>query len=191
MISSFETSTKPIIAAIHGNALGGGLETALACHYRCGTADSLYGLPEVLIGILPGGQGTQRLPRVCGVEKALPLMVSGEFVPAPKALTLGIIDHVVENNLVEGAVAFAKQVSAENRPLRKIREESVAPPAADFFDTFEKSIGKRSQKKGARSAQMEAKGLPNRAKMEPKGRSEALWRRSRHRSRSKMAAPHF
>ena len=145
MISSFESSTKPIIAAIHGNALGGGLETALACHYRCGTADSLYGLPEVLIGILPGGQGTQRLPRVCGVEKALPLMVSGEFVPAPKARTLGIIDHVVESNLVEGAVAFAKQVSAENRPLRKIREESVAPPAADFFDNFEKSIGKRAR----------------------------------------------
>ena len=145
MIASFEGCQKPIVAAIHGNALGGGLETALACHYRCGTRDSLYGLPEVLIGLLPGGQGTQRLPRICGVEKALPLMVSGEFVQASKALSLGIMDHIVEDSLVEGAVAFAQQVVNEKRPLRKIRDESVLAPAENFFEDFKKSISKRAR----------------------------------------------
>ena len=145
VISCFEHSTKPVVAAVHGNALGGGLETALACHYRCGTGDAVYGFPEVLIGIVPGGQGTQRLPRLCGVEKALPLMVSGEFVPAKNALMLGIIDEIVDDELIDGAIAFAERIVAEGRPLRKIRDETANAPADGFFETFEESIAKRAR----------------------------------------------
>ena len=145
VISCFEHSTKPVVAAVHGNALGGGLETALACHYRCGTGDAVYGFPEVLIGIVPGGQGTQRLPRLCGVEKALPLMVSGEFVPAKNALMLGIIDEIVDDELIDGAISFAERIVAEGRPLRKIRDEAANAPADGFFETFEESIAKRAR----------------------------------------------
>ena len=145
MIRCFEGSTKLILAAIHGNALGGGLETALACHYRCGTSTSVYGFPEVLIGILPGGQGTQRLPRISGVEKALPLMVSGEFIPANNALKLGIIDEIVDDELLEGAIVFAEKLVSEKRPLRKIREETAEAPSAGFYENFEQSISKRAR----------------------------------------------
>ncbi|HIB57144.1 MAG TPA: 3-hydroxyacyl-CoA dehydrogenase [Alphaproteobacteria bacterium] len=145
VITCFENSTKPIVAAIHGNALGGGLETALACHYRCGTAEAVYGFPEVLIGIIPGGHGTQRLPRICGVEKALPLMVSGEFVPAKTALALGIIDEIVDDDLLDGAIAFAKRIVAEGHPLRKIRDETASVPTDGFYENFEKSIAKRAR----------------------------------------------
>ncbi|HIC70743.1 MAG TPA: 3-hydroxyacyl-CoA dehydrogenase [Alphaproteobacteria bacterium] len=145
VITCFENSTKPIVAAIHGNALGGGLETALACHYRCGTAEAVYGFPEVLIGIIPGGHGTQRLPRICGVEKALPLMVSGEFVPAKTALALGIIDEIVDGDLLDGAIAFAERIVAEGHPLRKIRDETASVPTDGFYENFEKSIAKRAR----------------------------------------------
>ena len=145
VITCFENSTKPIVAAIHGNALGGGLETALACHYRCGTGEAVYGFPEVLIGIIPGGHGTQRLPRICGVEKALPLMVSGEFVPAKTALALGIIDEIVDGDLLDGAIAFAKRIVAEGHPLRKIRDETTSVPTDGFYENFEKSIAKRAR----------------------------------------------
>ena len=145
VITCFENSTKPIVAAIHGNALGGGLETALACHYRCGTGEAVYGFPEVLIGIIPGGHGTQRLPRICGVEKALPLMVSGEFVPAKTALALGIIDEIVDDDLLDGAIAFAKRIVAEGHPLRKIRDETASVPTDGFYENFEKSIAKRAR----------------------------------------------
>ena len=145
VITCFENSTKPIVAAIHGNALGGGLETALACHYRCGTGEAVYGFPEVLIGIIPGGHGTQRLPRICGVEKALPLMVSGEFVPAKTALALGIIDEIVDGDLLDGAIAFAKRIVAEGHPLRKIRDETASVPTDGFYENFEKSIAKRAR----------------------------------------------
>ncbi|HIM72593.1 MAG TPA: 3-hydroxyacyl-CoA dehydrogenase [Alphaproteobacteria bacterium] len=145
VITCFENSTKPIVAAIHGNALGGGLETALACHYRCGTGEAVYGFPEVLIGIIPGGHGTQRLPRICGVEKALPLMVSGEFVPAKTALALGIIDEIVDGDLLDGAIAFAERIVAEGHPLRKIRDETASVPTDGFYENFEKSIAKRAR----------------------------------------------
>ena len=145
VIRCFERSTKPILAAIHGNALGGGLETALACHYRVGTKTSVYGFPEVLIGILPGGQGTQRLPRICGVEKALPLMVSGEFITASNALKLGIIDDVAEGELLEEAIVFSEKLVTEERPLRKIRNEIAEPPSSGFFEKFEQSISKRAR----------------------------------------------
>ena len=118
-----EGSPKPVVAAIHGTALGGGLETALACHYRVAVPSARCGLPEVKLGILPGAGGTQRLPRLTGPEKALDMVTSGEPVGAREALALGIVDALVEEGaLREGALAFARKVVAEGRPLRRVRD---------------------------------------------------------------------
>ena len=117
-----ENGQKPVIAAIHGTALGGGLETALVCHFRVAVASARFGLPEVLLGLLPGAGGTQRLPLVVGVEKAIQMIATGNQISAKDALQEGLIDEIIEGDLVSGAVAFAKKVLAEKRPLRKIRD---------------------------------------------------------------------
>jgi enoyl-CoA hydratase/carnithine racemase len=96
-VDLLELSPKPIISAIHGTALGGGLEIALACHYRLALSSSSVGLPEVALGILPGAGGTQRLPRLVSLEKALEIIVSGQHVKAPAALSLGILDKVIQD----------------------------------------------------------------------------------------------
>jgi len=118
-----DAATKPVVAAIHGHALGGGLEVALACHWRIATAGARVGLPEVQIGIIPGGGGTQRLPRLIGPAAALDLIVSGRHVPAPEALALGILDELAEDEaaLLPAALALAERV-AEVRPLRRVRD---------------------------------------------------------------------
>ena len=121
VLNDIENSSKLIIAAIHGTALGGGLEVTLCCHYRYAVPAALVGLPEVKLGLLPGAGGTQRLPRLVGVPKALDLVTSGDFVPAPQALELGIIDEMGDD-LLEGAVAYAEKLVAEGAPLRKIRD---------------------------------------------------------------------
>jgi 3-hydroxyacyl-CoA dehydrogenase len=121
--TTMENATKPVIAAIHGTALGGGLEVALTCHYRVAVPSARCGLPEVNLGLLPGAGGTQRLPRIVGAEKALEMMTTGQHVPAPKCLEMGLVDAIVdEGKLREGAIAFAKQVLAEGRPLKKVRD---------------------------------------------------------------------
>src|ERR1700716_428629 len=104
-----DASPKPVVAAIHGFALGGGLENAMACHYRIAVPSAKVGLPEVLIGILPGGGGTQRLPRLAGAKAALDMIVTGRHVPAPEAKKLGIIDELLPENadLHDGAISFA------------------------------------------------------------------------------------
>ena len=104
-----DASEKPVIAAIHGYALGGGLEIAMACHYRIALPSAKVGLPEVLIGILPGGGGTQRLPRLIGAKAALDMIVTGRHVPAPEAKKLGIIDELLPENadLHDSAIAYA------------------------------------------------------------------------------------
>ena len=145
-IAALEGASKLTVAGVHGAALGGGLEVALGCHYRCGAAGSQYGLPEVRLGLLPGAGGTQRLPRLIGPERALPLIASGDFVPAAKALELGIIDRVVEGDIVEGAALFAGELAAQGSPLRKIRDMQTPKPASpDFFEAFEKSIARRQR----------------------------------------------
>ena len=121
VLHDIENSSKLIIAAIHGTALGGGLEVTLCCHYRYAVPAALVGLPEVKLGLLPGAGGTQRLPRLVGVPKALDLVTSGDFVPAPQALELGIIDEM-GGELLEGAVAYAEKLVADGAPLRKIRD---------------------------------------------------------------------
>jgi 3-hydroxyacyl-CoA dehydrogenase len=126
-----ESSPKPVVAAIHGTALGGGLEVALCAHYRVAVPSARLGLPEVALGLLPGAGGTQRLPRVVGVENALEMMTSGRHVPAPEAARLGLVDELVEEGkLKEGALAFANKAVAENKPLTKISENNAKLAAA-------------------------------------------------------------
>src|SRR5438445_456347 len=117
VLALIEQSPKPVVAAVHGTALGGGLEVALACHYRIGVKTARFGLPEVKLGLLPGAGGTQRLPRVVGVETALQMIVSGEPIGADAALTHGLIDAIVEGDLAAAGVAFAGEVARE--PLER------------------------------------------------------------------------
>jgi 3-hydroxyacyl-CoA dehydrogenase len=117
-----EALGKPIVVAFNGIALGGGLEVPLACHFRVAAPAARLGLPEIKLGLLPGAGGTQRLPRLIGAEKTLRLVTSGDPVPARQALADGLVDAVIEGDLVAGAVAFARQVLAEKRPLRLLRD---------------------------------------------------------------------
>jgi len=145
VIAALEDSPKPVIAAIHGTALGGGLETALGCHYRCAAPSAQVGLPEVKLGIIPGAGGTQRLPRIAGINAALEMITSGDPIPAAKAHALGVVDEVIDDKL-EGAAAFAEKIVAENRPLRRIKDlsEKVGEGAANpaLFAEFRKSLAK-------------------------------------------------
>ncbi len=119
-LCALEDSTKPVVAAIHGMALGGGMEVAMACHYRVALPDAQVGQPECKLGLIPGAAGTQRLPRLVGTLKAAEMCAMGDPVPAPQALEMGAIDKIVEGDLVAGAVEFAKSVAA--KPVRKTRE---------------------------------------------------------------------
>ncbi len=143
VIDAMEASDKPIIAAIHGTALGGGLEVALGCHYRVAVPSARVGLPEVNLGLLPGAGGTQRLPRLVGVEKALDFIVQGTHVPAAEAQRLGLLDELIEGDLKTGAIAFARRVLAENRGVKRASALPVAPVAADFFANYEAGIARR------------------------------------------------
>ncbi|GMU45947.1 MAG: putative fatty oxidation protein FadB [Porticoccaceae bacterium] len=143
VIDTMEGAAKPIVAAIHGTALGGGLEVALGCHYRVAVPSARVGLPEVNLGLLPGAGGTQRLPRLIGAEKALDLMVQGTHVPAAEAQQLGILDELIQGDLKTGALAFARRVLAEKRGVKRASERPVAPVAADFFANYEAGIARR------------------------------------------------
>jgi 3-hydroxyacyl-CoA dehydrogenase len=115
-----ENCTKPVVVAIHGNALGGGLEVAQACHYRVASPDARVGQPEVSLGIIPGAGGTQRLPRLAGIAKSVELCAVGKPIKAGEALEAGIIDKLIEGDLLKGAVAFAREVAGKKAP--KTRE---------------------------------------------------------------------
>jgi 3-hydroxyacyl-CoA dehydrogenase len=128
LLKRIEDSAKPLVAALHGNALGGGLEVAQACHFRVATKDAKVGQPEVMLGIIPGAGGTQRLPRLAGAKMALEMSTDGKPVPAPKALAAGIIDQIVDGDLLTGAIAFAKG-KAKAREVRKVRDIAHRPDA--------------------------------------------------------------
>lgn len=140
--TAMEQSKKPIIAAIHGTALGGGLEVALTCHYRIAAASAKCGLPEVKLGLLPGAGGTQRLPRLVGPEVALDLVTSGRHVGAKEALKMGVFDEVVaDDQLLPGAIAMARKAIAEKWPLRLARDvndkvDAARPNSAKLFADF-------------------------------------------------------
>src|SRR5207248_8726589 len=136
---ALEDCPKPVVAAIHGTAFGGGRETAMACHYRVGVASARVGQPEVKLGLISGAGGTQRLPRLAGVAKAAEMCAGGEPVNAAQALANGIIDKIIEGDLFAGAVAYAREIAAQSAPPRKTRELSdklgtVASNAMIFAD---------------------------------------------------------
>ena len=145
-----ENSPKPIIAAIHGTALGGGLEVALTCHYRIAVPSAKCGLPEVSLGLLPGAGGTQRLPRLVGVEQALKMVTSGIHLSADKCLKSGLIDKLAnEGQLMDDSILFAKEILSENKPLRKVRDINEKVEAArgneKLFNDFRKSIARKTR----------------------------------------------
>ena len=135
LIKLVEESDKPVIAAISGQCLGGGLELAMACHFRVALADAQLGLPDVKLGLLPGAGGTQRLPRLIGLERALNMIVSGEPVAAAK-LADTLVDRIAEGDVVAAAVALANDVSSKRKPLRRTRDLMVRDPLAEAFLQF-------------------------------------------------------
>lgn len=145
VVDAIENSTKPIVAAIHGTALGGGLEVALGCHYRVAVQSAKVGLPEVKLGILPGAGGTQRLPRVIGAEAALPLIVKGDPIPATKGHALGLIDKMAgEKSLEADAIAFAKSIiSNASHPKSSSRSDKIADTDPAIFDAYIAKNGRR------------------------------------------------
>src|ERR1700733_3832223 len=129
MLLAIEDSPKPVVMAIHGQALGGGLEVAMAGHYRVIAPSAQVGQPEVKLGIIPGAGGTQRLPRLAGVAKAVEMCAFGEPIQAQETLAHGIVDRIIEGDLLTGAVAFAKEVA--NRPTPKTRERNEKLTSVD------------------------------------------------------------
>ena len=127
VIAAIEAADKPVIAAVHSVAMGGGLELALGCHYRVASPGAQIALPEVKLGLLPGAGGTQRLPRVVGVETALNMIVSGNPVLSEKLAGTKLFDQMIEGDLMAGAIAFANKVAAA-RPLPKVRDIKVDYP---------------------------------------------------------------
>ena len=123
VFKKLEFCEKPVVAAINGIALGGGLETALCCNYRIADINAFVGLPEVNLGLLPGGGGTQRLPRLTGPSEALKMMLSGSHVPAKKALNMGIVDQISEN-IVEDSIEFVKKIASEADTHPKVRDKN-------------------------------------------------------------------
>ncbi|HEY7760559.1 MAG TPA: 3-hydroxyacyl-CoA dehydrogenase NAD-binding domain-containing protein [Burkholderiales bacterium] len=142
-----DTVTKPIVAAIHGFALGGGLELALACHFRCAVVGTQLGLPEVKLGLLPGAHGTQRLPRLVGVERALDMIVSGEPVTPERALELGLIDEIVKGDIAVAGAQFANRVVREGREIRRSSalDAKLAQPADAFFAAARARVAKEQR----------------------------------------------
>ncbi|WP_179405492.1 3-hydroxyacyl-CoA dehydrogenase NAD-binding domain-containing protein [Burkholderia guangdongensis] len=136
VIRALEAAGKPVVAAIAGNCLGGGLELAMGCHFRVALRDASLGLPEVKLGLLPGAGGTQRLPRFIGVESALNMIVSGQPVPAQKLAGTALLDEVVESGVVDTAVAFARQIVADKRPAKLARDIRIKDPLAEPFLQF-------------------------------------------------------
>ncbi len=148
MLRVLEASDKMLVAALHGTALGGGLETALACHYRCALETAKVGLPEVHLGLIPGAGGTQRSSRLAGPEAALELMTTGKPIAAKKALSLNLLDHIVEGeDLLAGALAYAETLLSQNAPMRKVSDINIDPESIPegFFEAAEKQINKRAK----------------------------------------------
>lgn len=142
---ALEGAAKPVIAAIHGKALGGGLEIALACHYRVATPMAAIGLPEVKLGIIPGCGGTQRLPRLIGLAPALTMASEGGEMSAAKARELGAIDAIVEGDLEAGAVAFARQLIAEGRGPRRTSELPMPPKDAALLAETRATLARKKR----------------------------------------------
>jgi len=148
VLTAIENSSKLVIAAIHGTALGGGFEVALACHYRCALASARVGLPEVKLGLLPGAGGTQRVPRIAGVKAALDMIAGGTPLAAPAARDLGLINEIITGeDLVSGALEYARGLVAAGAPLKRIRDISIDAASIEpgFFTEARARLAKRAR----------------------------------------------
>jgi 3-hydroxyacyl-CoA dehydrogenase len=148
VLERIENASKPVIAAIHGTALGGGLETAMACHYRVALATAHVGQPEVKLGIIPGAGGTQRLPRLAGIAKAVDMCAGGEPIGAAEAQKYGIVDRIVDGDLLAGAIAFARELQARDElaPLRTRDRNGKLGSAAENAPIFASARENASKK---------------------------------------------
>ena len=160
VIATLDDVKKPTIAAVHGTPLGGGLELTMGCHFRVAAPTTRLGLPEIKLGLIPGAGGTQRLPRLVGMAKAMPMILSGDPIPAKDALAAGLVDEIIEGDLVAGAVAFARKVLAEKRPLLRVKDrdeklkEARANPAK--FDEIVAQHAKKTRGLQAPAAAIDA-----------------------------------
>jgi len=146
IIDQLEACPKPVIAAIHKTAIGGGCELALGCHYRVGDMSASFGLPEIKLGLLPGAGGTQRLPRLIGIEAALDVILSGDFVSAEKARKLGFFDEIVSGDLASGAIDFARNLLAAGKGVRPVGAMKIdATGATEIFANVRKKISRRAR----------------------------------------------
>ncbi|MCH7831626.1 MAG: enoyl-CoA hydratase/isomerase family protein [Proteobacteria bacterium] len=145
VIDRIESSSKPVVAAVHGVAFGGGFELALGCHFRVAAPSAQFALPEVKLGLIPGAGGTQRLPRLIGAEKALGIVLTGDPVGAEDALAMGIVDEVAGGDLVAAAVAFAEARVADASPLKRARDLEAPKPPDGFFDGQRQKIERRAR----------------------------------------------
>ena len=148
VLAAIENSKKPVIAAIHGTALGGGFEVTLACHYRCAIASAKVGLPEVKLGLLPGAGGTQRVPRVAGVKFALEMMTKGNPIVASKARDVGLLDQILEgDDIYQSSVDYAAQLVESGAPLKRVRDIQIDASELEsgFFDNARKQLARRAR----------------------------------------------
>ena len=150
VIKAFEESKKPIVAALHGTPLGGGLELAMGCNYRVAISSTKLGLPEVKLGIIPGAGGTQRLPRLAGVEKALSMITSGVPISASDALKSGVVEEVFEDALVANAISFIKsKLQQDSHPITSKLADKISNIDNDIFEKFSQNI--KSKLRGRKS----------------------------------------
>jgi 3-hydroxyacyl-CoA dehydrogenase len=159
VLDAIEASPKPVVAALHGTTLGGGLELAQGCHFRVAAPGTRLGLPEIKLGLLPGGGGTQRLPRLVGMDKALAMILTGEPIPADDAREAGLIDEIVDGDVVAGAIAFARRAVAEKRPLTLVRDRGdklAASRDVAAFDAAAANYTRRARGQRAPLAAVEA-----------------------------------
>jgi 3-hydroxyacyl-CoA dehydrogenase len=145
LCNEIEDASTLVVAAIHGTALGGGFEVALSSHYRCAVPSAKVGLPEVKLGLLPGAGGTQRAPRLCGVMPALDMITSGNPVDAERAASLGLVDHVIDGDLREGALAWCRELAAKNAPRRKTSELRVETIGDGVLAEYRTKLAKKAR----------------------------------------------
>ena len=145
VIDIIESCPKPVVAALHGVAYGGGFELPLGCHFRIAAPSARVALPEVTLGLIPGAGGTQRLPRLIGVEATVGVILSGKPVAATSALSMGIVDEIVDGDLVDAAIAFALACAEKEGPPIRVRDLEVAKPEPGFFEDERKKIARRAR----------------------------------------------
>ncbi len=146
VLECIEQSAKPVIAAIHGSTMGGGLELTLCCNYRCAAPTARLGLPEVKLGLLPGAGGTQRVPRLTGIDAALDMMTGGRPMTAARALEIGLIDRLTGDDLETGALAWARELIADKAPLKRVRDRVIeAEGSTGVFERWRQKLARRSR----------------------------------------------